>query len=136
MKGARIRVNQAVKFPSPILTHPTNTPFPLGNATPLWAQFALDLSSTQGSEIGGELCLDEAFLGHLCLRDFRKTEKVSDAKSTETGPANLQKIPFRQVVLRYALTLPTGSHVEKERMVSIGFTHMIYSLIIKEWPDY
>ena len=95
MKGARIRVDQAVAFPIPILTHPAKTPLPFGNPAPLGAEFTLDLSSTKGSEIGGELCLDEAFLGHLCPHGFGKTEEGGAGKGTETRPAKLQELPFR-----------------------------------------
>ena len=128
MNGAGISVNQAVVFPSPILTHSTKTPFPPGNTAPPWAQFTLDLSTIQGSEIGGELCLDEAFGGHLCPQGFRKTQDVSEAKSTETRPAKFQELPFREVWLRDTLTHPAASRVEQEGEICKGFTHVIYSL--------
>ena len=71
MKGAGIGVYQAVAFPVPILAYPADAPFPLGNAALLGAELAPDLFSTQGGEIGGELRLDEALLGHLGPRGFR-----------------------------------------------------------------
>jgi len=96
MDDAGVPVNQAVIFSPPILTHSTKTPFPLDNTAPPWAKFTLDLSSTEGSEIGGELCLNEAFCGYLCLQCFRKTKEVSSAKNTETCPTKFQELPFRQ----------------------------------------
>ena len=74
LDDAGISVNQAVAHTLPILTHPTESPFSRGNPAPPGAQFALDLASTQGGEVGGELCLDEALLRHLCPRGLRKGE--------------------------------------------------------------
>jgi len=112
MNDARIPVHQAIVFPSPILTDSTKTPFPPGNAAPPGTQFTLDLSASQGSKIGGELCLNEAFLGHLSPQGFRKTEELSEPKSTETRPASLQELPLRQMGLRDALSLHAASHIE------------------------
>lgn len=127
MNDAGVPIYQAVILPSPILTHSTETPFPLGNTAPPGTQFTLDVSFLQGSKIGGELCLDEAFLGHLSLQGFRKTEEVSKVEGTETGPTKLQELPFRQMGLRNALSLHAGSHVEKEGMISEGFTHVMFN---------
>jgi len=112
MNDARIPVHQAVIFPSPILTDSTKTPSPLGNTAPPGTQFTLDLPPLQGSKIGGEPCLNEAFFGHLSPQGFRKTEEVSEVESTETRPANLQEFPFRQMGLRDAFSLHAASHIE------------------------
>ncbi len=61
---------------------------------------------------------------------------MSEPKGTQTRRADLQKFPFRQVALRAALALPAAFPAEKDRMVSVGFTHIIYSLLVKEWPGY
>ena len=127
MNDARVPIDQAVIFPSPILTHSTKTPFPLGDTAPPGTHFTLDLSSPQGNKIGGELCLNEAFLGHLSLQGFRKTEEVSEVEGTETGPTKLQELPFRQMGLRNAVNLHAAFHVEKEGMISEGFTHVMFN---------
>jgi len=64
----------------------------------------------------------------LSLQGFRKTEEVSEVESTETGPTKLQELPFRQMRLSDALTLPASSHIEEECVICEGFIHMIYSL--------
>jgi len=97
MKGARIRVYQAVAFPVPILAYPADAPLPPGNVALLGAQLATDLSSTQGGEIGGELCLDEAFPGQLCPSGFRKTEDGTGGKPAHARPAKLQELPLGQL---------------------------------------
>ena len=114
MNGTGIPVYQAVISPLPILTHSAKTPFPLWNAAPPGAQFTLDVSSVHGGEKGGELYPDKAFFGGLCLQDFRKTKEVGDVKNTETCPAKLQELPFRQFGLSDGLTPIAGSRMDKK----------------------
>jgi hypothetical protein len=122
MEGARIRVDQAVVFPIPVLTHPANTPFPCGNTALLGAEFALDPSSAQGGEIGGELCLDEAFRGHLCPCVLRKTEKRWEGERTKTRPAHLQEFPFRQLELRMCKLFTHGTNsLRKNGLIFLFF---------------
>ena len=54
---------------------------------------------------------------------------MSGAKSTETFPANSQKLTFCQVGLRDAFVLPTASHVESDGVICIGFAKVVYSLL-------
>jgi hypothetical protein len=115
MKGARIRVYQAVAFPVPILAYPADAPLPPGNVALLGAQLATDLSSTQGGEIGGELCLDEAFPGQLCPSGFRKTEDGTGGKPAHARPAKLQELPLGQLArgIDKAFTHETGGFLSK-----------------------
>ncbi len=133
MKGAWIRVYETEKFSSLILTHPAKPPFALGNMALLGAKFTLDLPSTQGSEIWGEFCLDEAFLGHLCLRSFRKTQKLRKDKGAETRSAELQELPFRHAGFRDALTYRAAFHIESEAMICKGLALSDF-LIMEEPP--
>ena len=43
--GTRVPVDEAVIFPLPVFTNPAKPSFSLGNAAPVRAQLALDLSS-------------------------------------------------------------------------------------------
>ena len=115
MNDGGIPVHKAVVFSSPVLTHSTKPPFPFRNTAAPGAQFTLDLSSVKGCEIGGELYLNEAFLGHFRPQGFRKPEEASKAKGAETRRADLQEFPFCQVGLGNAL--------------SMGFSHVICSLV-------
>lgn len=121
MDGTRIPVNEAVALPTPILTHPANTPFPRGNTTLPGAQFTLDLSSAQGGEIGGELCLDEALRGHLSPCVLRKTEKRWKGESTKTRPAKLQELPFRQLELRMRKPFAHGTNSLRKNGLIVPF---------------
>jgi hypothetical protein len=75
MNCTGISVDQAVIFPIPVFPHSADPSFPLGHATPVRAQFALNFSSFQWSKIRRKLCLNEAFLSHLGAGSFWKTEE-------------------------------------------------------------
>lgn len=102
INDTRIPIHQTVELPLPIFTYSTKTSSPFRDTAPPGAQLTLDLSSIQGSKIGGQLCLNQTFLGHLCLHGLRKTEKRSETKRTKSSSAKLQEVPLRQAKSRNA----------------------------------
>jgi hypothetical protein len=66
MNRTRIPVDQAVIFPIPVFPHSANAPLSLSYAATVRAQFTLDFSALEWSEIGGELRFNEPLLGRLC----------------------------------------------------------------------
>jgi hypothetical protein len=112
MNCAGVSIDQAVIFSIPVLTHPAKTSFPLGNMAPLRAQFTLDFSSTQGSEIGRELCLNETLFARLRSQGLWKTEELRGRNHTETRPTKLQEFPFCQFRIGNVLTPYPASFTE------------------------
>src|SRR4030067_2115856 len=97
MDGTWISIDQAIVFTFSILTHSAKAPFPLGNATPMGAQFALYIPTFEGSEIRRKLCLNKTLLGHLSRRAFRETEEVCQREHAKACPTKLQKLSFCQL---------------------------------------
>jgi len=84
---AWVAIDKAVVLSAPVLTHSAKTPLPIGYTAPPGAQFTLNLSSVEGSEIGRELRADKALLGYLCLQFFGETQEVNAGEDAETHPA-------------------------------------------------
>lgn len=127
INDTRIPIHQTVELPLPIFTYSTKTSSPFRDTAPPGAQLTLDLSSIQGSKIGGQLCLNQTFLGHLCLHGLRKTEKGSKAESTKTHSTKLQKLPFRQVKPENVFVYESGFLLCRIPMMWDAFIHWIHS---------
>ena len=86
MNCTGVPIDQAVIFPIPVFTNPANASFSLCHAAAVRAQFTLDFSSPQRSEIGRKFCLNETLLRHLCTGSLRKAEEVGGGEYAETCP--------------------------------------------------
>ena len=98
MDDTRISIGQGIALPLLILAYPAEPPFPGVDVTVAGTEFALDGSAIETREIGGQLYLDEAFLGRLRPASLRKAEEMGGAENPETPCRERQKIPSGQVL--------------------------------------
>ena len=105
MNGTGISINQTVIFSIPVFPHPANPSLSLGNAAAVRAQFTLDFSSLQWSEIGRKFCLDKPLLSHLCAGGLRQAKEIGDGEHAETCPAQPQKLSFCKSGIAYRFGL-------------------------------
>lgn len=96
MKGRRVPVDQAVIFPLPVLSNSTKTPFTLGNAATVGAQFTLDFPSIERSEIRREFCPNKTFLSQLCPGSLWESKEICGGERAETCSTKLEKFPSRE----------------------------------------
>jgi hypothetical protein len=66
MHRTGISINQAIIFSLPIFPDSADPPLSLGHPATVRTQFALNFSSLERGEIGGQLCFDEALFRPLC----------------------------------------------------------------------
>lgn len=93
MDDTRVSIDQGVALSLLILADPAEPSFPVVNAAVARTELTLDGSAIETREIGGQLGLDEAFLGRLRPASLRKTKEMRSAENPETPRRNREKIP-------------------------------------------
>ena len=87
MNRTRISVNQTVIAPIPVFPYFANAPLPFGDAAAVRAEFTLDCSSFERSEIRRKLCFDQPLFCRLGPGGFGKAKEICGGEQAEACPA-------------------------------------------------